>query len=224
MSVLHLVGPTGLSDPARPSGGNVYDVRLAAALQALGQEVSVVETIVGRLGVRARRDPCGLAGGRGRARRLGRSGCPARGPGPAAGRGAGAPAGRGAGAVLGPPPVDRARCPVRRCRCGVHQPMDAGLAGGDVRPPARAPPRRPARYGQGHPRRGLVHRPPAALGRRRHPGQGTRRARVRPGFAAGPAVGVDPGGCLCRPRARFCLVVVSPRRRARRPGHPGGRA
>ncbi len=44
MSVLHLVGPTGLSDPARPSGGNVYDVRVAAALQALGQEVSVVET------------------------------------------------------------------------------------------------------------------------------------------------------------------------------------
>ena len=44
MSVLHLVGPTGLSDPARPSGGNVYDVRLAAALQALGQEVAVVET------------------------------------------------------------------------------------------------------------------------------------------------------------------------------------
>jgi len=40
---VHLVGPVGLSDPARPSGGNVYDVRLAAALQALGQEVSVVE-------------------------------------------------------------------------------------------------------------------------------------------------------------------------------------
>jgi len=44
VSVLHLVGPTGLSDPARPSGGNVYDVRVAAALQALGREVSVVET------------------------------------------------------------------------------------------------------------------------------------------------------------------------------------
>ncbi|MEO6512119.1 MAG: glycosyltransferase family 4 protein [Nocardioides sp.] len=44
MSVLHLVGPTGLSDPARPSGGNVYDVRVAAALRALGRDVEVHET------------------------------------------------------------------------------------------------------------------------------------------------------------------------------------
>lgn len=50
MSVLHLVGPTGLSDPARPSGGNVYDVRVAAALHALGREVVVHETSMSSLG------------------------------------------------------------------------------------------------------------------------------------------------------------------------------
>ncbi|MBF4767464.1 glycosyltransferase family 4 protein [Nocardioides agariphilus] len=43
---VHLVGPVGLSDPARPSGGNVYDLRVAAALRARGHEVAVHETTV----------------------------------------------------------------------------------------------------------------------------------------------------------------------------------
>ena len=47
---LHLVGPVGLSDPARPSGGNVYDLRLAAALRSRGREVTVHETSVDGLG------------------------------------------------------------------------------------------------------------------------------------------------------------------------------
>lgn len=36
---LHLVVPAGIDDPARPSGGNVYDRRLAAALVARGWTV-----------------------------------------------------------------------------------------------------------------------------------------------------------------------------------------
>jgi glycosyltransferase involved in cell wall biosynthesis len=40
----------GLTDPARPRGGNVYDVRLAAALRALGRDVIVHETTVDGLG------------------------------------------------------------------------------------------------------------------------------------------------------------------------------
>ncbi len=47
---VHLVGPVGLSDPARPSGGNVYDLRVAAALRARGHEVTVHETTPGDLG------------------------------------------------------------------------------------------------------------------------------------------------------------------------------
>jgi glycosyltransferase involved in cell wall biosynthesis len=47
---LHLVGPAGLSDPARPSGGNVYDLRVAAALRARGHEVALHETAVDDLG------------------------------------------------------------------------------------------------------------------------------------------------------------------------------
>ena len=47
---LHIVGPVGLSDPARPSGGNVYDLRLAAALRARGREVAVHEASVDGLG------------------------------------------------------------------------------------------------------------------------------------------------------------------------------
>jgi glycosyltransferase involved in cell wall biosynthesis len=47
---IHLVGPVGLSDPARPSGGNVYDLRLATALRARGREVTVHETSVESLG------------------------------------------------------------------------------------------------------------------------------------------------------------------------------
>jgi glycosyltransferase involved in cell wall biosynthesis len=43
---VHLVGPVGLSDPARPSGGNVYDLRLAAALRTRGRDVAVHETTV----------------------------------------------------------------------------------------------------------------------------------------------------------------------------------
>jgi glycosyltransferase involved in cell wall biosynthesis len=47
---VHLVGPVGLSDPARPSGGNVYDLRLAAALRTRGRDVAVHETTVDGLG------------------------------------------------------------------------------------------------------------------------------------------------------------------------------
>ena len=47
---MHLVGPVGLSDPARPSGGNVYDLRLAAALRTRGRDVAVHETTVDGLG------------------------------------------------------------------------------------------------------------------------------------------------------------------------------
>jgi glycosyltransferase involved in cell wall biosynthesis len=47
---LHLVGPVGLLDPARPSGGNVYDLRLAAALRSRGREVTVHEASSGGLG------------------------------------------------------------------------------------------------------------------------------------------------------------------------------
>jgi glycosyltransferase involved in cell wall biosynthesis len=43
---VHLVGPVGLQDPARPSGGNVYDVRLAAALRTRGREVVLHESTV----------------------------------------------------------------------------------------------------------------------------------------------------------------------------------
>ena len=46
---VHLVGPIGLSDPARPSGGNVYDVRLAGALRSRGHDVELHETTTGRL-------------------------------------------------------------------------------------------------------------------------------------------------------------------------------
>ncbi len=39
MSTVHLVVPDGIDDPARPSGGNVYDRRVCAALVALGLAV-----------------------------------------------------------------------------------------------------------------------------------------------------------------------------------------
>ncbi|MCB0908124.1 MAG: glycosyltransferase family 4 protein [Nocardioidaceae bacterium] len=39
---VHLVVPDGIHDPARPSGGNVYDRELAAALRELGSEVDEV--------------------------------------------------------------------------------------------------------------------------------------------------------------------------------------
>lgn len=46
---LHLVLPDGVDDPRRPSGGNVYDRRLAAALEARG--VGVREHPVGAAGL-----------------------------------------------------------------------------------------------------------------------------------------------------------------------------
>ena len=46
---VHLVGPVGLTDPARPSGGNVYDVRLAGALRSRGHDVLLHETTTGGL-------------------------------------------------------------------------------------------------------------------------------------------------------------------------------
>ncbi len=39
MSLVHVVVPDGVDDPARPSGGNAYDRRLCAGLAALGWEV-----------------------------------------------------------------------------------------------------------------------------------------------------------------------------------------
>ena len=39
MSLVHVVVPDGVDDPARPSGGNTYDRRLCAGLVALGWEV-----------------------------------------------------------------------------------------------------------------------------------------------------------------------------------------
>lgn len=41
MSVLHLVVPDGIDDPARPSGGNVFDRRVSRGLSALGWDVHV---------------------------------------------------------------------------------------------------------------------------------------------------------------------------------------
>ena len=46
---VHLVGPIGLTDPARPSGGNVYDIRLASALRSRGHDVLLHETTTGGL-------------------------------------------------------------------------------------------------------------------------------------------------------------------------------
>ena len=46
---VHLVGPVGLTDPARPSGGSVYDVRLAGALRSRGHDVLLHETTTGGL-------------------------------------------------------------------------------------------------------------------------------------------------------------------------------
>ncbi len=46
---MHLVGPVGLSDPARPSGGNVYDLRLTVALRSRGHDVVVHEATTGGL-------------------------------------------------------------------------------------------------------------------------------------------------------------------------------
>ena len=41
MTTVHVVVPDGIDDPARPSGGNVYDRRLCDALAALGVSVRV---------------------------------------------------------------------------------------------------------------------------------------------------------------------------------------
>jgi glycosyltransferase involved in cell wall biosynthesis len=48
--IVHLVGPVGVADPARPSGGNVYDVHLARALEAGGRDVVVHESTSDDLG------------------------------------------------------------------------------------------------------------------------------------------------------------------------------
>ena len=39
MTRVHVVMPAAVDDPARPSGGNVYDRRLCAGLRGLGLEV-----------------------------------------------------------------------------------------------------------------------------------------------------------------------------------------
>ena len=49
VSQVHLVGPPGLTDPARPSGGNVYDLRLARALVERGVRVDLHESDAGSL-------------------------------------------------------------------------------------------------------------------------------------------------------------------------------
>jgi glycosyltransferase involved in cell wall biosynthesis len=43
--VVHVVVPAWIDDPARPSGGNVYDRRVCAALETLGQEVHRVTSL-----------------------------------------------------------------------------------------------------------------------------------------------------------------------------------
>ena len=178
---VHLVGPVGLSDPARPSGGNVYDLRVAAALRARGHEVAVHETTVdgprSGAGVAARRrDRRRRRAGRVRLRR-----------------------------TRSLPSRDRLRLVML-----VHLPLGLAVAGSPPRrePEARAmaavaavvctsawtrdwlaaepttcPPRPPARRGAGRgqvtPGRGFRVRRAAALGGRDHPGQGARRAGRR---------------------------------------------
>src|SRR5690606_541060 len=39
---LHLLVPAGFDDPARPSGGNAYDLGVRAELQRLGHEVTTL--------------------------------------------------------------------------------------------------------------------------------------------------------------------------------------
>ena len=46
MSVVHLVVPDGVDDPARPSGGNTYDRQLCAGLVRLGRQVRQVAVAV----------------------------------------------------------------------------------------------------------------------------------------------------------------------------------
>jgi glycosyltransferase involved in cell wall biosynthesis len=43
VSTVHFVVPAGIDDPTRPSGGNVYDRRIARGLAAAGWEVRVLE-------------------------------------------------------------------------------------------------------------------------------------------------------------------------------------
>jgi glycosyltransferase involved in cell wall biosynthesis len=50
VTVLHFVVPPGVDDPARPSGGNVYDVRVAAALRDRGRDVRLHAVEVTGLG------------------------------------------------------------------------------------------------------------------------------------------------------------------------------
>ena len=40
MKTVHVVVPGGIDDPARPSGGNVYDRRICNGLAALGWDVT----------------------------------------------------------------------------------------------------------------------------------------------------------------------------------------
>lgn len=39
MSTLHVVGTAGLADPAKPSGGNIYNRRICAGLSTIGWQV-----------------------------------------------------------------------------------------------------------------------------------------------------------------------------------------
>ncbi len=59
MTTIQLVVPEGFADPGRPSGGNVYDARLAEALRARGLEVSVHEAAAASLDERLAELPSG---------------------------------------------------------------------------------------------------------------------------------------------------------------------
>ena len=43
MTAVHMIVPEGIDDPARPSGGNTFDVRVCRGLAASGWEVHVHE-------------------------------------------------------------------------------------------------------------------------------------------------------------------------------------
>ena len=124
MTAVHVVVPGGIDDPARPSGGNVYDRRVCRGLAALGW--SVHEHAVPGSWPRPDATACATLAGvlagvpdgdRGAGRRTGRLGGPggaaARG-GPAAARGPGAHA---AGRGLAPGRRRRRAHPRRRGRC-----------------------------------------------------------------------------------------------------------
>ena len=59
MTAVHVVVPEGIDDPARPSGGNTFDLRVSRGLVAAGWTVHVHEASNGALGRVVRRIPDG---------------------------------------------------------------------------------------------------------------------------------------------------------------------